>query len=262
MMTGKVLEVVDYLFDAAKKIKSKYGDKVPEEVFKQLQDGDPTSKKKYLEWMLKQYVSGYERVGHLIDLVRMFSRLVRSRRVEGKEADLYSYANPDELESKTLEARKSQEIATKRKEEEAKFKLIKDTPTYYIIHPQSYWASVKYGKGTQWCTAAYPARSKCCSAAVKRIGTGKLKPGEQPRYTCTRCDKECEYARTEDAYQWDDYYLRAVNLYYITRKSDGKKWAVSVDQGTGRKTVFTETDATVSMDELKRELGVAHGKSI
>lgn len=55
---------------------------------------------------------------------------------------------------------------------------------------------------------------------------------------------------------WDTYYKKGVKLYYIMDKKNNKKYAVAV-LPSGEKEIFDEKDKSITMETLKKRLGIS-----
>lgn len=98
LMNKHLLKQIAEIVEGVKQVKQQYADKISKEDMQKLIDGDPTENKKYLGWMAKQFLESPDLVGHLIDLVTEFYYADTRRQFQGQEADIYQYANIQELD--------------------------------------------------------------------------------------------------------------------------------------------------------------------
>lgn len=119
--------------------------------FDRLVKGDPSGNQKYLEWMIKQVISG-DIIGvttsYILKLVSEFHE--KQDRLTKK--DLYQYSGFHELE-KALKNLPPSKAELKRIQKEGSVKIYEDNK-YLIVVPKTTEASCYYGQGTKWCTAA------------------------------------------------------------------------------------------------------------
>jgi len=127
---------------------------------------DPTPIKKYIEWVCKQYLNDipnikyFEKQGDLqnffnsdLKLFSKFEDLIKRNIVTGKEADINSYKNHQELfqflSEKEMVITRSQ---IKREFSKVKNKTIENGNMIILISNEE--EAKKYGKGTKWCISA------------------------------------------------------------------------------------------------------------
>jgi len=118
-------------------------------------DEDPTSKKKYLEWVFRMLTSGrrgaqysqmYEE-GEIYDLLKRFEAAKGSNKIS---KDINSYKSLKEL----YDAVEEVEGGGYQRESGKDAPVLLDQPPYRVIRLDSYKASAKLCKGTQWCVRA------------------------------------------------------------------------------------------------------------
>lgn len=150
------------------------------DLLEKLIDGDPSSTKKYAEWMIKQMIglgnpqtySVADNVNLFIDLISDFHKSATSITPEDIEyADsISSLVNKDKIKSGPKDINKYDSIwalqsvlngVRKRKiqkEKEAEIKKevnkIYEDDTYLIVQPETHGASCYYGANTKWCTTS------------------------------------------------------------------------------------------------------------
>ncbi|MDR2145381.1 MAG: hypothetical protein LBE91_02840, partial [Tannerella sp.] len=111
---------------------------------------------KYAKWMLDLYRRKYLKMEDLYkatDYIAVFDKASRMRRLP--DTDLNHYKSlPDmyRIIEPFIEVKSKTEKVRNIRESEAE-KLFEDF-VFTVIHPKTRAASVLYGKGTQWCTAA------------------------------------------------------------------------------------------------------------
>lgn len=211
-----MLELEESLATARKKYLDT--DLVDAESFEELQNGDPTSTKKYLEWMCKVWVEDQTGQGSemIIPIILDFDRFVTRNQIEHK--DINSYKTFEELQTiVTATKEKGGSKTQKRKEKEAEVK--KDKNVVYqdknitVIVPQNHEQSKLYGANTKWCTA-------------ERTST-----------------------------HWDSYWAQGIKMYYIMDKKNNTKWAVAVSLN-GNKQCYNAADQSVTMEVLMKNIGI------
>lgn len=100
--------------------------------------------KVYAAWVRKR--SGGEPVEDVVPLVRAFHEEVEQKRLRGPAADIYTYKNPGELQTK-LES-----LAPKRQGIDA-LEPAWEGGGYRLFVPQNIEEAIFCGQGTTWCTA-------------------------------------------------------------------------------------------------------------
>jgi hypothetical protein len=131
----------------------KYEGQISSITIKELNNGDTTKTKKYLEYMCKMWLE-VRRIPHVIKSVMEFDGLLPY--IENKDIYHSDYSDVSFL-LKTIETAKNiKEEKTFVKEEHVDVLL--DNEDYVLLIPKTHRGSLKYGKGTKWCTACakYP----------------------------------------------------------------------------------------------------------
>jgi hypothetical protein len=227
------------LFDSLQSIRKKYleGGLVPEEVYKMYEDGDHTPKKKYLQWMLKQYVEDPSRPEHILDLVKAYDDLIVRRLVTN--TDIYRYRTWGELEQEILQATEETERErdlgklSSRKGEDAE--VILDNEDFLIVKPSTLKGSSPWGQG------------------IKQGGDDDKKKSSRnepiPGYKAEWC--------TTASYGWDGHYVKNGELfYYIYDKKTGLKWCIQVypqrwsSEDEVRRRAWNQLDNSMSMEDF------------
>jgi len=144
--------------------------RIPESIYDDLEKIDTTTTKKYLPWILKRYTSekGMHTLERLKESVKVFTELTKRNQLKGQEADIYGYKTIENLEDAvkhfidpdTKEILKTKSEVRREKsglegpEDVDPKELIFNNDKVYIVRPTTKNSSIKYGRGTQWCTSA------------------------------------------------------------------------------------------------------------
>ena len=148
------------------------------ELLEKLIDGDPSSTKKYSEWLIKQMIglgnpttySVADNVNHFIDLIEQFHKLstpITPEDIDNAES-MSSLVNGDKIKLGPKDINKYDSIwglqavinsvrlrkSEKEKEKELKKEVNKfyEDDRFLIVEPMSHEASCYYGANTKWCT--------------------------------------------------------------------------------------------------------------
>ncbi len=133
-----------------KDLKIKYVDskQIPEEIFVKFVEGDPTSQKKYLAWMLKQYIADPSRPEHMVDVIQLFYSELNT--IEQK--DVNAYKSVEELDKVAVAAAETKSKSQTKKEVKSEgAKLIYDKDGVKVYEITTWEAAKLYGSGTKWC---------------------------------------------------------------------------------------------------------------
>lgn len=148
------------------------------DLLEKLIDGDPSSTKKYSEWLVKQMVglgdpvnfSIADNVNLFIELIEQFhksataitpedidyaasiSSLVDAPMIKSSPKDINKYKSIWGLQAVLSGVRKRQIMVQKEKEVKNESNKIYEDDKYLIVEPYSHGASCYYGAGTKWCT--------------------------------------------------------------------------------------------------------------
>ena len=218
-MIEELFETLVFLSESLSSARARYLDteKVSQQVFDKMVGADPSSKKKYVEWMLQQYVLDPNSFDTIIQNIRQFDSFVEKKQIQN--ADIVSYGDLAALEAAVQEVvLKGPTKTQKRKSSEKEIK--RDKVSVYsdenieVIVPQSHEQSCLYGAGTKWCTTE--------KSPVK----------------------------------WDDHDNNPnIKLYYVIDKKNNAKWAVLVTK-KGDKQVYDAKDTLISFDSMVRQLDI------
>lgn len=156
--------------DVLKKYKGKVDKKTIDNFVEAQNQIDPSINNKYLDWMVKEYISGNSE-DSIINVVGLwhknldkidnelfsnrypeFSDNVDVIKMMKNPKDINSYKNLEYL--KVIASDASKKISKKEEEDliKAETRLVYQNNNYQIRVPLTYLASCKYGAGTAWCT--------------------------------------------------------------------------------------------------------------
>lgn len=150
---GKLTAFIEALLQAAKvdDFQAKYPE-IADEI-QSVNDADPSSTKKYLEWGVKQLRKGSS-PAQVSDAIKKFH--AAQPRLENK--DIGQYGSADEVTNAVLSIGEAKSVHKKMKREQARkdADYVWEDPDgrFLLIHPKTAEASIHYGKGTQWCISA------------------------------------------------------------------------------------------------------------
>lgn len=126
----------------------KYKGQISARTINALNDGDTTKTKKYLEYMCKMWLE-IRRAPQVIKPVMEFDSLLPY--IENKDIYHSDYSDIDFLFESIEKAKELKEEKTFNKEEHVN--VLIENEDYILLRPKTHRGSLKYGKGTQWCTA-------------------------------------------------------------------------------------------------------------
>jgi len=126
--------------------------KIEQEEFDTLVNQDPTEKKKYIEWLISQYIKiGNQELLNSRYLLTRFDELAKKGLIDNTNIESYSFDSlADAVEALATKQSKSQTRLRLKRDIE----IIMDDDKFLIISPKTVEAARYYGKGTKWCTAA------------------------------------------------------------------------------------------------------------
>src|SRR6056300_510575 len=171
LLEGKKERLVDKYKD-----EKVFGDAT--DLLEKLIDGDPSSTKKYSEWMIKQMIglgdpvtfSVADNVNLFLELIEKFhksagaitpedidyaastSSLVDAPTIKSSPKDINKYKSIWGLQAVLNGVRQRQIMVQKEKEVKNESNKIYEDDKYLIVEPYSHGASCYYGAGTKWCT--------------------------------------------------------------------------------------------------------------
>ena len=126
----------------------KYKGQISARTINSMNNGDTTKTKKYLEYMCKMWLV-FRRAPLTIKLVMEFDSLLPY--IENKDIYHSDYSDIDFLLKTIEDAKEFKEEKTFNKEEHVN--VLIENEDYILLSPKTHIGSLKYGKGTQWCTA-------------------------------------------------------------------------------------------------------------
>lgn len=126
----------------------KYKGQISPRTINALNNGDTTKTKKYLEYMCKMWLE-VRRAPQVIKPVMEFDSLLPY--IENKDIYHSDYSDINFLFETLEEAKELKEEKTFNKEEHVN--VLIENEDYILLRPKTHRGSLKYGKGTQWCTA-------------------------------------------------------------------------------------------------------------
>jgi len=148
--------LLESLLEGLKDIRRKYVDSemVPEDIFKKFETADPTSTKKYLDWMCRMYVQTPDRVTHIIDIIPIFDQKVKKQLLKGSDADIGKYKDLDSVDTALASKEGVKTKGEQHKEEKSGAEKVYEDDDLLIVSPETYESSRLYGAKTKWCTAS------------------------------------------------------------------------------------------------------------
>lgn len=134
--------------------------KIPKDVFDRLLEYDPTEQKKYIEWMCKTYVKEHPTL-NMYSVIKQFDDYATRNQITQK--DIYSYPTleavidvvnmMEDTTSKTQQKKAKAGIKDYEKDIDPNDIIFKNDKVIIVL-PKTKEASIKYGRGSRWCTAA------------------------------------------------------------------------------------------------------------
>lgn len=130
------------------KLIEKYKGRITSRTINALNKGDETATKKYLEYMCKLWLD-VRSAPKVVKLVKEFDELLPY--IQNKDIYHSDYSNSTKLLDTIAIAQEIREEKTFVKEEHVE--VLIDNDDYIMLIPKTHRGSLKYGKGTKWCTA-------------------------------------------------------------------------------------------------------------
>lgn len=171
-MTRKIkINEMNYLYEDIQAVK-KYYPNIPDDIFMELIALDPTytgknSVGKYGKWILNIYNKGKITEEDFPEIKKILEQFtIYKNRIANK--DLNSYKSVEELsdalaavvdddsmlsDRQKLRFRKNVKSGKIKTSAEDDYDIVLDTPNFIVYVPNTHEASMKLGKGTEWCTA-------------------------------------------------------------------------------------------------------------
>lgn len=167
----------EILFEAKKDTLRSKWEMVSDEIFNKIIEGDPSTTKKYVDWMLKTHLDGGYNIEQIIPVIQKFDESLSRINHEfiRKGVDVFEseigvdvpvsdidkiFRAPKDINSyKGLGILKAilnqiQSKKTKREEKMVGAEKIFEDDNFLVVLPKTPEASCHYGAGTQWCTSA------------------------------------------------------------------------------------------------------------
>jgi hypothetical protein len=162
----------------AEELKAKYEDQLPEDVIDKVfeigADVDPGNPNKYTPWMLKMLADRKANEGMnstaMLDIfsedIKKFDEYCKKNKIENK--DLYTYKTVEALVDvvRTVEYKAKTELSRSQQKKGIlgltdipKEDIIFENDKVVLVFPANRDHSCKYGRGTNWCTAAMGNRN-------------------------------------------------------------------------------------------------------
>lgn len=206
-------ELEEHVIDDSKMLKENYGSgivenrqltknllqkgEISEELYKKIEEADPTPQKKYMFWMAKQLLSNDSlNIDILRNTIEEFDLFVKRGRIREKK-DVNAYKTFEELKKVVDEI--NERGAKSNKELERDYEVVEDSEEMFIVVPHSHDASRKLGLSE--------------FAYRKRDQSGD-------------CDSAwCTTFKT-DSHFLDYYYNQNITFYYVKIRSEKKKEAL------------------------------------
>ena len=126
----------------------KYKGQISARTINALNNGDTTKTKKYLEYMCKMWLE-VRRAPQVIKPIMEFDSLLPY--IENKDIYHSDYTDVDFLFETIEKAKELKEEKTFNKKEHVN--VLIENEDYILLRPKTHRGSLKYGKGTRWCTA-------------------------------------------------------------------------------------------------------------
>lgn len=166
---------------------------ISEELYKQIENADPTPQKKYMFWMAKQLLAGNANIDQLRNNIEEFDLFVSRGRIREKK-DINAYKNFAELAAVVKEI--NERGVKSNKEMERDYDVDEDSEDLLIVSPHSHEASRKLGLSE----FAYRKRGDSCGADSHWCTTFKT-----------------------DSHFLDYYYSQQITFYYVKVRSEKMK---------------------------------------
>jgi hypothetical protein len=127
-----------------------------DDVMGAIEAADPTTNKKYTQWMARQFAMGHvlkleDVVSTLADAVAKFDKLNRKKKIPAPFNDINRYKTASEFMNKMDEF---EDIVDDSEDRNSKAKKAYADEDVTVVVPENEAAACKYGRDTRWCTAA------------------------------------------------------------------------------------------------------------
>ena len=137
--------------EGATALRKQYVDsgKIGAEVFAHFEQADPTKTKKYLGWMLKQFVTGDYSMQPIATVINSFHEYTEKDKIDNK--DINSYKTVEDVQAAVVaayEKRTRSEIAV---EAQTGADIVQKDDKWILVYVDSPEAMTYYAMGTKWC---------------------------------------------------------------------------------------------------------------
>lgn len=136
--------------------KPEYQKRYVDRAMSQIEAVDPSTNKKYTQWMARQFALGHvlkleDVVSTLADYVAKFDKLNRKKKIPVPFNDINRYKTATDFMDKMDEF---EDLVDDSDENASKYKKVYSDDDVTVIVPENEAAACKYGSNTRWCTAA------------------------------------------------------------------------------------------------------------
>ena len=128
------------------------------EIFKQLDNVDPSENKQYLNWLINIFLAGNLQIEDIYkakEELTLFSK--NKEKIPLEQRNINSYPDLQSLSEVVLQYSSEDEMSATEKQKIIKLEgaeQVYDSPNWKIIIPKTKDAACLYGKSTKWCTAS------------------------------------------------------------------------------------------------------------
>lgn len=137
--------------------------RMTQEEFDQLVALDTSDNKKYIEWMCRIYVREHPNMERF-SIIATFIDLTRRNIITGEDKDIGKYRTLEALDDKVRQhegtvTRSQQKRGVKNFEDIPERDIAFQNDKCVVVLPTTTEDSIRYGRGTRWCTAAMGNRN-------------------------------------------------------------------------------------------------------
>jgi len=158
----RINEVIFLLENRIDFLRNKYEGEISSDVFDRLLSNDPTKKKIYLQWLIKNYITATNKDRFLEDLYKtkedlvVFTKLKQQNKIQQKNINQIKYENLYDVIKPHMKDLTSGKEIKKQELEKIKneIKIVYGGPEGKILIPLTEKASCFLGRQTRWCTAS------------------------------------------------------------------------------------------------------------
>lgn len=148
-----------------------------------IEERDPTANKAYTPWLAKMYAKGTLRMEDINrdDMLRLYDIAKRRRMLQANHTDINRFKSYREFEFTMFETYNNLEAVEQgREQKEGKASKFYEDGDVTVIVPEDEAAACRYGRGTQWCTAA--TRGNNFFSQYNRSGPLYILIPKKPKY--------------------------------------------------------------------------------